>query len=302
MISCCYSSCAPGRWVSFAYLLPLLLSATTIAQAAEAEPKRALVLVGPSSHPPETHEVEAGGRLVKHCLETMSGVDPFQVTVAKEWPEQSDLAQYGTVVFLGDMFPLTRLPEEESNMAELSAMMDRGCGIVCVHYATGLEAKDVGPNGEHPLLGWLGGYFATRCQHHHSVARVFDSATINPASPQHPISRGWSSFTLHDEPYINNYFGPSDNRMAAGVFALATSMLPPEEPKKQVVAWGTERADGGRGFAIVMPHFYRNWQVDELRKFILNGIVWTAHAKIPPGGVETELPDLSSFQLSSSKP
>jgi hypothetical protein len=25
--------------------------------------------------------------------------------------------------------------------------------------------------------------------------------------PEHPISRGWKEFMLHDEPYINNYFG-----------------------------------------------------------------------------------------------
>lgn len=31
-------------------------------------------------------------------------------------------------------------------------MMQRGCGIVCVHFATGLPGADVAPDGDHPLL------------------------------------------------------------------------------------------------------------------------------------------------------
>ena len=54
-----------------------------------------------------------------------------------------------------------------------------------------------------------------------------------------------------------------------------TSMLPPENPKQEIVAWAVERTDGGRGMGIVMPHFYKNWQVDPLRTIILNGIAWS---------------------------
>jgi hypothetical protein len=61
-------------------------------------------------------------------------------------------------------------------------MMARGCGIVCVHYATGLLGEDVSAEGDHPLLQWLGGYFANRsCPHHESFARIFPAATITPA-------------------------------------------------------------------------------------------------------------------------
>jgi len=62
--------------------------------------------------------------------------------------------------------------------------------------------------------------------------------------------------TIDDEPYYNNYFGV--HGMAPNVTALATSMLPPEAPKEEVVAWAIQRADGGRGMGIVMPHFYKN--------------------------------------------
>jgi type 1 glutamine amidotransferase len=179
-------------------------------------------------------------------------------------------------------------------------MMRRGCGIVCVHYATGLRGEDVAADGNHPLLQWMGGYFATgKCPHHTSVARIFPEATITPASPDHPISRGWKEFTLHDEPYINNYFGKDENKLAPNVTALATSMLPPENPKRETVAWCVERGDGGRGFGIVMPHFYKNWADEDLRRFILNGIVWSAGLEVPDGGVGTTLVDLAGFKPES---
>ena len=31
----------------------------------------ALIVVGPSTHPPGSHEVEAGGRLIEYCLEKL---------------------------------------------------------------------------------------------------------------------------------------------------------------------------------------------------------------------------------------
>jgi hypothetical protein len=114
------------------------------------------------------------------------------------------------------------------------------------------------------------------------------------------VLRGWKTFTVHDEPYINNYFGKQG--MADNVTALATSMLPPEAPKPEVVAWAVSRADGGRGMGVVMPHFYRNWRVDDLRMLILNGIVWSAKLDVPAEGVKTTLPDLSRFEPASIEP
>jgi hypothetical protein len=190
-------------------------------------------------------------------------------------------------------------------MADLKTMMDHGCGLVCVHYATGLAANHVQPDGAHPLLGWMGGYFATRCPHHQSIARVYQAATIEPAASEHPVLRGWRAFTVHDEPYINNYFGPgglANGGLANNVTPLATSMLPPEMPKREIVAWAVDREDGGRGVGIVMPHFYKNWRVDDLRMLIMNAIVWSAKRDVPVGGVQTPTPDLAQFAPASIEP
>jgi type 1 glutamine amidotransferase len=256
--------------------------------------RRVLIVVGPSSHPPETHEVMAGARVIQFALRQAEGIADYDVEIHEGWPSDSEkLENLATIVFSGDRFPLAEMENTEKNMAELAELMNAGCGIVCFHYATGLTAGQVPDDGAHPLLDWLGGYFATRCKHHQSIARIFEEATIEPAA-EHPVMQGVEAFTIHDEPYINNYFGPDG--MASNVTALATSMLPPEMPKREIVAWAVERDDGGRGMGVVMPHFYRNWNVEPLRKMILNGVVWTSHSEVPESGVSVELPSLEDFR------
>lgn len=286
------------------FLIPGLLAVFLAGGLRADDPTSVLIVVGPSTHPPGSHEVAAGGRLLKHCLENMTNVSDVDVTLVNGWPtDTSRLNSVDTIVFIGDTFPPQRLPNTETVLSQIDTMMARGCGIVCVHYATGLWGQDVGVGGQHPLLGWMGGYFANKtCPHHQGIAKIYPSATITPAATSHPISRGWTEFTLNDEPYINNYFGGDENRMADNVTALATSMLPPESPRKETVAWCVQRDDQGRGFAIVMPHFYKNWRLDDLRRFILNGIVWTAHRDVPGEGVQTTLPDLETFSPASVEP
>ena len=284
-------------------LVACLLAPGAAPYALSAEPVRVLIVVGPTNHPPGTHEVAAGGRLMQYCLGHMGNMPDVRADIVYEWPAKSLREAASTVVFIGDTFPANRFPNAAQNLADLDIMMQRGCGIVCVHYATGLLGDDVKPSGDHPLLRWTGGYFANRsCPHHESFAKIFAAATISPAAPQHPLWRGCQEFTLNDEPYTNNYFGGKDNIPATGVTVLATSMLPPDAPKKEPVAWCIERLDTGRGFAVVMPHFYRNWKDENLRRFILNGIVWTTKREVPPDGVQTTLPDLTTFEPAAVEP
>jgi hypothetical protein len=263
---------------------------------------RVLIVVGPSNHPPGTHEVAAGGRVLKHCLEAIEQPAKLKAEIVTSWPTDAEkaFADVAAVVFIGDLFPPEVMPNRDTIMKDLTTMTKASCGIVCIHYATGLEAKHVSPEGAHPLLEWTGGYFATRCKHHQSVARVFKEATIEPAKLDHPVLRGWKTFTIHDEPYINNYFGKDGP--AKDVTTLATAMLPPEKPNRETVAWATTRADGGRGAGIVMPHFYRNWTQDDLRTLILNAIVWAAKLDIPKDGVKVKLPELTTFKPDSVEP
>jgi type 1 glutamine amidotransferase len=261
--------------------------------AAETAATKIAIIVGPSTHPPGTHEVPAGGRLLAHCLNHMTGMKPVRAEVFSTWPGKSALDNVATIVFLGDLFPPERMKNPDQIKADLASLMDRGCGMVCLHFATGLRKQHMSEDEDHPLLRWIGGCF------YRGVARVV-TATLEPAKVDHPVLRGWKTFTFHDEPYWNNYFGkngPADN-----VTPLATSMLPPKNPTKQIVAWAVDRPDGGRGVGIVVPHFYRSWKIDDLRTLVLNSICWTAKLEIPREGVQTSLPDLATFKPDSVEP
>lgn len=294
--------CPTFLLVSVCLLLATVLLPASVGRVVAGEASKPMILfvAGPSTHPPGTHEVAAGARLLAHCVENATNIPPVRAQVVYQWPEdKSVLDDARTVVFTGDIFPPERMDDPAEVKADLSAMMDRGCGMVCIHYATGLRAEHVTEDGDHPLLKWLGGYFATGCKHHHSIARVL-RATIVPEKGDHPVLRGWKEFTFDDEPYWNNYFGKEG--LAENVTPLAFSMLPPEKPQKEIVAWAVERADGGRGMGVVLPHYFQSWRVDDLRTLVLNGICWTAKLDVPPEGVKSSPGDLSAFKPDSVEP
>ena len=105
------------------------------------------------------------------------------------------------------------------------------------------------------------------------------------ATPAHPISRGLSAFPLREEYYYNLRFRAGDPRL---VPILATPI--PGESAEQVVAFAVERNGGGRGFGFSGGHFFENWGASEFRRMVLNAILWTAHAEVPPGGVDSTPP------------
>src|SRR5688572_23386201 len=111
--------------------------------AVAAAESRVLIIVGPSTHPPGSHEVAAGGRLMKWALDNIAGV---KADVVYEWPKRDVLETARTIVFIGDTFPPQRMPDRARNLKDLGDMMSRGTGLVCVHYATGLRAEDVEPD------------------------------------------------------------------------------------------------------------------------------------------------------------
>lgn len=63
-----------------------------------------------------------------------------------------------------------------------------------------------------------------------------------------------------------------------------------------------ESTGGTRGVAITLPHFFKHWQNEDLRRLVLNGIAWAARAEVPASGIQTALPDLEQFDPESVVP
>src|SRR6056297_2676876 len=64
--------------------------------------RHVLVVVGPSNHPPGTHEVAAGGRLIAACLEQPQDGISIKATVVESWPsDDARLDSVDAVVMIG---------------------------------------------------------------------------------------------------------------------------------------------------------------------------------------------------------
>jgi hypothetical protein len=59
----------------------------------------------------------------------------------------------------------------------------------------------------------------------------------------------------------------------------------------QTVAWAFENAYGGRGFGFTGGHYHKNWANPNMRKLVLNAILWTAKIEVPKDGVVSDVSD-----------
>jgi hypothetical protein len=119
--------------------------------------------------------------------------------------------------------------------------------------------------------------------------------------PKHPITSGVQPFAIDDEWYYHMRFRDG----LKGVTPILTALPPPEtlsrpdgphsgnpavraaiaRKEPQHVAWAAEREDGGRGFGFTGAHWHWNWADPNFRKLVLNAILWSAKADVPPEGI-----------------
>jgi len=250
--------------------------------AAAASPVKIVLIAGKPSHGPAQHEFNAGTLLLEKCLRQTKGVET--VVVKGGWPEDESVFDgAGSLVLYmdgGEKYPLIM----GNRLETVSKLMQKGVGLVCLHYAVETPKDKGGPQ----LLEWIGGYY----ERPYSQNPIND-VPVTQESPKHPISRGWRSFTGKDEWYYKIRFRPGDKR----VTPILTAMLPTDAPNKETIAWAVERSDGGRGFGFCGGHFHSNWGILDFRRMVVNAILWSAKVEIPRGGARC---DVSSEELQAN--
>lgn len=189
------------------------------------------------------------------------------------------------------------------HMDEFNAMIKKGVGIGCIHYAVEVPKGDAGK----AITDAIGGYFETFYSVNPNWTASFKEI------PKHPITRGVKPFSTHDEWYYHMRF----NSDMAGVTPILTG-VPPDSTRQgkddahggnpdvragigknvpEHVMWCFERPNnGGRGFGLTGAHVHWNWSQDDFRKAVLNAIVWTAGLEVPENGVESKRPDAEELQ------
>lgn len=254
---------------------------------------RLLIVAGEPSHAPGMHEFRAGAQLLAHCL---AGVPGLEVEVAEDGmlPDVR-FGDVDAIVVYADGGPSHPL-QDENGWARLDSLAQQGIGLGFLHYAVEVPIG----HGDRELSRWIGGFYEDQ----YSCNPIFD-ADIRPA-PGHPISAGVAQFSAVDEWYFSIRFAATGDRAAARPVLVTTPSdevragpyVWPAGPYPHVVAaagrpesvlWAIERSDGGRGFGFTGGHFHRSWENPNLRRAVLNALVWVTGLGVPDGGVQSSL-------------
>jgi type 1 glutamine amidotransferase len=257
--------------------------------SSQAADKKIVFVAGKLSHGPGEHEHRAGCLLLKSCLDKVQGVT--SVVYSNGWPtDPKAFDGADSIVIYADGGPGHPALD---HLKELDALMKKGVGLACIHYATEPTIQ----KGEKEFVDWIGGCFEI-------------NRSVNPhwnadfkSFPKHPIANGVKPFSIRDEWYFYMRFREG----MKGVTPIL-SAIPPESTMSrpdgahegnpdvreavkrgelQHMAWACERADGGRGFGFTGAHFHKNWGDENFRKIVLNAILWTAKAEVPADGVQS---------------
>jgi type 1 glutamine amidotransferase len=273
-----------------AVLLMVLGLATGHARAADTA--KIVLIAGRPSHGPGDHEFNAGCKLLAKCLSEVPGIDPVVVTGG--WPrDESVFDGARTLVFFmdgGGGHPIIK----GDHLETIQKLMDKGVGLVCMHYAVEVPKGKPGDK----FLDWIGGYYETGFSTNpHWIAEI-------NKLPEHAVTRGVKPFAVRDEWYFNMRFRPEmkgvtslliagpDDKTRQGVSASPRGPyqhIVDAKGRDEVLSWAVERQDGGRGVGFTGAHAHNNWGDPNFRKFVLNAILWSAKLEIPANGVESRV-------------
>ena len=234
-------------------------------------PKRIVFIAGKPSHAYGDHEHYAGSRILADVVQKTDPNAKCEV-IRNGWPQDdSVLDTVDTIVIYSDG---GKGHPSLAHLDRLKKQMDRGAGLVCIHYAVEVPTDHGGPE----FLSWLGGYFETDW----SVNPHWDAKFDN--LPKHPITSGVKPFTTRDEWYFHMRFPEGMKGVTPILSAVppASTMDRPDGAhsgnptvRKEVargdlqhVAWATERPDGGRSFGFTGGHFHWNWGRTEPTKLV----------------------------------
>jgi type 1 glutamine amidotransferase len=267
------------RCLRFASYLTVALCLVAALPAKSKPPRKIVLIAGKKSHGPGEHEYLKSVRLLKVLLDRAPNLHGIKTEIYFDgWPQDAAaLDSADSIVLISDGMEWHPLTDSEGRIGVIQKQIDRGCGFMTLHFSTYVTAQY-----SKQALEWNGGFFnydgdpAQR-----SDLKTLEADIILP-SPKHPITRGVSAYRYKDEFYYKMNLLPGGD-ITSIVRVPALSSVPDE----QTVAWAFQRKSGGRSVGMTFGHYYENWRLDDYRKLILNAMVWTAHGKVPAGGVKS---------------
>jgi type 1 glutamine amidotransferase len=252
--------------------------------------RRLLLVAGTPSHPSGEHEFGAGALLLAAALEHV----PNLAVQVEDHHVVRDLSpgDADALVIYADGGPSHPLHDAWSHV---DGLVRGGMGIGFLHYAIEAPVE----RGAAELARWIGGGYLEGVSCNPIWSAGFDSF------PEHPITRGVGSFAVEDEWYFNISFDPPEDARIVPILATVPTMetragpyVWPSGPYDHIVAangraetvmWALEDAEGRRGFGFTGGHYHANWGEPNLRRVVLNALLWVTGVEVAEEGVASQV-------------
>ncbi len=258
--------------------LLLLFAAMSTVQARSSKPGAIVLIGGNTPHGLRVHDAKAGVTRIARDLAASPDVRALPGITIRAYPDgwPSDPHAFDdalTIIWYFDGLEHHPLLDA-ARRAAFERSMRKGVGLATFHQASTLPPAETAID----LVGWLG---AAR---YGMVDRTTETVAFVP--PRHPIGRGVEPFAYRDEFYPTLRFGRTP------VTPILTGLLhveaaPAAPPTQRTVAWAFDRPGGGRSFGFTGLHYLASLDQPELRKLLLNAILWTAGIEVPDNGVRS---------------
>lgn len=250
----------------------------------DAKATKIVFIAGSNYYKPGEHDYIAAGNLLADLVRQTPGVEPV---LAIDWPKQTEtFANAKAVVFLFDGAEKHQAIRE-NRPKQIQELIDRGAGLVQIH-----QPADYPKEFADRAREWVGGAWEKGTgQRAHWVQR-FDQF------PEHPIFAGVTPFTIDDGWLWKHRFVPG----MKGITPLLRTVNPKskDDPKADtaIVSWAYNRPQGGRSVTFTGAHLHKSFDEIGYRRFLVNGILWSAGLTIPNEGAPVNMKHESSRYLS----
>jgi hypothetical protein len=242
----------------------------------DASQTKIVLIAGSNYFKAGQHEYVGGCAVLMDLLRQTPGVFPV---LALDWPRKAEtFAGAKAVVFFfdgGDKHAW----RDESRRTETKKLADAGVGLVCFHQGVDVP-KDLGSQ----VRDWMGAVFEKGYSHRaHWIAEF-------KTFPDHPVCRGVAPFRIDDGWLYKLRFAEG----MKGVTPLLRTVSPkaksaPESDAESVISWVYERPGGGRSFTFTGCHLHSSLAEEGYRRYLTNGILWTAGKEVPTSGAPVGL-------------
>jgi type 1 glutamine amidotransferase len=261
-----------------------------------------VLIAGPNDHCGDNpcHKYIEDMELVKNCLSNYKSKQKFDIKLyIGERPAINSLDDVDAVIvhssgdrvakewhgiFLQNQDSSETRKQHQMFLDYFDKQIKRGMGLMVMHYAHWVNHAQ----SQKYMMDWIGGHYLagkSKVDGNKSVQGTTALETVELAKTYHPVLNGVKGWTTESEFYYNMHFKENDTR----VTPLLYSSLPVDEPQQHIVAWATERPDGGRGVGFTEGHFPVNMYIEDFRTFVLNAIVWVAKGTVHKKGIRTKV-------------